>query len=690
MTVTKITAICILVLLLFTAQIHTTITETDKSSEEKCYNVVWYSFVGNDFILSKNLNEISSPRKWMRISEDNFILSANPEIDSMKLYEVYELLCKRVQENPEKNQKLLRIDIENKSGERFNEEQVEHRKWDTFYLVIRFEDGITLVYNGALARIDVPLGIISLPTSNPSAIGEKSNDQDDSSNISKKIKAIINEKSRPFGILKDIQNVIKELYSFDGEFKDLFSVFEIEIVGEDQGKATRQHLEESLEKYEWYEGSFPHWLKGQNNYFIKERNWNIDHVWDLADNYALYNESARIIREQFEELENYNEFDHYDLNDLFYSKEITEFEEKVNFFQNAVNAMEYWADTIAKNPLINIYDFGTHWTTDRPTIVYLEGVTQNKLSQYRQMQTKRLSYLAILLAFVSILLAFVFSYSRKSFFDGLKLNLAAAFVILLALSFFLFIFYVYSLEFGLLIFAFFGAIATYWRFELDKYNKVARDLLDELAKIFEKDEICRQQRLELGSILMKLATFNKTYAWNRTKWLLNRFLGLDKELEFECKTPRYFEELTEITEAINRDNGIRAIFRFLFTGSLFRDPYYKEWLDTAIELLRVPYDQKQYRICKCEILLKKYINFGSFASKEGRGSLSFDAEVANYKFVDFMKRQEIENIDKHISNILSEETDKIFSDIENHLKNNKYSEEQIEQIMKEIENRFKV
>jgi len=58
-----------------------------------------------------------------------------------------------------------------------------------------------------------------------------------------------------------------------------------------------------------------------------------------------------------------------------------------------------------------------------------------------------------------------------------------------------------------------GGIIAYWRYELSKYNKVARRALSDLTRIFQSEKLKKQHRQDISCVLVTLATFNTTYAW---------------------------------------------------------------------------------------------------------------------------------------------------------------------------------
>lgn len=192
------------------------------------------------------------------------------------------------------------------------------------------------------------------------------------------------------------------------------------------------------------------------------------------------------------------------------------------------------------------------------------------------MESTELVVMSALLAAVLLVISYLLVYkSNKNTKRNLQVYLAGSWSILLFLYIILFfcIFKKYSY-----ILAFIGGITAYWRYELSKYNDVARGALNEFTEIFQQTEFGSEEDIrKLSCILMTLATFNTTNAWNEAKCIINRF----------PKTPRYFGESTMIVEAINKDNGIRAIIRFLpLCRSLIEDQNYKKWLDQALELLR--------------------------------------------------------------------------------------------------------
>lgn len=360
----------------------------DDPDEGIYYNAVWYSFHVNYFILSSEPSTVDNPRQWMEINEKGeIVLSTNPRIDRMKLYEVLELFNEELENIPRKAQQVAEVYIENQNGTKLTRQQIEIDDKNTFYLVIMFKNGFTVVYDGALLRIGVPLGYVSL--SELDAVPQEKKE------LSDDVHRIINE----FQNL--IRSVIKESHNEDpvDEFKLIFQVFEVETTGGGKNKLL-QHLRKS--GFIRLDGSFPHWLKNENNFFVKEGEWNINGMWSIAQNYALYNESARIIREQFRDLENYEQSHVSDTWDLFHTGEIKELENRANFFPNALNMMNFYVREIKKDPLIITDEFGTHWTDYRSTIIYLESLSQNILNQRRQMQTRELAALALFIGIISI------------------------------------------------------------------------------------------------------------------------------------------------------------------------------------------------------------------------------------------------------------------------------------------------
>lgn len=201
-------------------------------------------------------------------------------------------------------------------------------------------------------------------------------------------------------------------------------------------------------------------------------------------------------------------------------------------------------------------------------------------------------------------------------------------------SFFLSIFAILEIQYFI---AIIGVIVAYWRYEISKYNEVARKALGEFTEIFQGGVFSKKDIPKLSSILMTLATFNNTYAWIETRHIMNRLLGLDydEKLKFRHKTPRYYGEITKISEAINRDNGLRGIVCFLpLTKHLVEDRYYKDWTDLALELLRVYFDSIFYEFEKCLIFLMEYVEYG--------GNCSFKKKIADRNFANFLNNLELE------------------------------------------------
>lgn len=197
----------------------------------------------------------------------------------------------------------------------------------------------------------------------------------------------------------------------------------------------------------------------------------------------------------------------------------------------------------------------------------------------------------------------------------------------------------------------FGIIMAIWRYEISKYNEIARRELNELVKLFHSEFIGKENKLILRCILTIMATFNSTHAWIEIKQIFNRFLGLSHDLEFKPKTPRYFEELTEIAEAINKDNGIMSIKRFFpVVKSLFQDQNYREWLDLAIELLTIPTTRDFYQIDKCFKFFRRYIKYGLYQSGE---EWNFGIDAADRRFFSFLRRHQMCQLDSHMEKIFS-------------------------------------
>lgn len=301
--------------------------------------------------------------------------------------------------------------------------------------------------------------------------------------------------------------------------------------------------------------------------------------------------------------------------------------------------------------------------------------------------------LTIILSTISLIISVVtFYFLRK------PMSLRPVLILILALVVLLFFIYYHSSSFftaetGVIVF---GFVIAYWRYELSKYNNVARKALSEFIEIFQKEKIRKKHITRLSCILMTLASFNNTHAWICTKWIINRFTGLDHNLKFKEKTPRYFEELTKITEAINKDNGTWTMFHFLPTRYFLEDRNYKEWLDLAIELIKTCCSSKTYDVCKCVVFLKKYVHFGyrkpdekeRHGKEKNEGNYLFDRNTADKEFNRFIERQGLQDIDKHISDIFSNRKNDVVKNIREDLGNEGYSSEQINLVVEELNKRF--
>jgi hypothetical protein len=243
------------------------------------------------------------------------------------------------------------------------------------------------------------------------------------------------------------------------------------------------------------------------------------------------------------------------------------------------------------------------------------------------------------IVFLSAIIIFMFSYfslllAKINAVSNRRLRICIAFLCLIL--FFISIFLVLEIQYLIISIS---VIVAYWRYELSKYNEVARKSLSEFTEIFQGEVFSKKDIPKLSSILMILATFSNTYAWTETKAIVNRLLGInyDEELEFQHKTPRYFEEITRISEAINRDNGLKGIVCFLpFIKNLVEDRYYKNWIDLTLELLRIYFDSIFYEFDKCMPFLRKYIELG--------GDCAFSRERADKNFSDFVRKIGIEDI----------------------------------------------
>ena len=651
--------------------------QVDNSSKIECEDVICYILYYNGFILSKEPNTIENPRKWFEI-RDYVSLSSNSRIDGMELHRVYEEFRKRLDETS-KNERDYRINLRNCRGKTWEESPKESQETDRFYLIVEFKDGSTFVYNGAFVRIGITIGN-TIWSELESDLSKKETEK----------KEIWNE-TIPH---------LKEIINDDADFMYLCHVYQIgKIKKGNSGEGINLKKIKNVEdanvgsSWNWHEGRFPHLRLRSSNYFVKGKN-DIDDLWPILDSYALYYESKRILLKEFSNLENDEIFPNPKILSLtLYSGEIIHLEDDINFFLNALNAMEYWVSVMRKDPLINSsgmeyqvsimeentnameywvsvmrkddplvedYSIETKWASLRYAITYHDGVARMILNEYRQYQTVKLALIAIVVSAISIIIALA-SLSKRRLGSHILVSITILSTLLVLCLFFLWIFHLSGIEAVLLISGFIGFVVAYWRYELSKYNGIARRALDDFTKIFQNEVFGRERVLDLKCILMTLATFNSTHAWFETKKLVNRLSGLDGNLKFRPKTPRYFEELTQIAEAINRDNGIKRAFRFLpIIGSVFKDKNYKEWLDFTIELLTISCTGDFYQIEKCFLLLRMYIKFGLDQFQEG---CIFDEKEADGGFGDFQKRHGFEKIDDHMKRIFS------LKDIDTNMKN---------------------
>lgn len=213
---------------------------------------------------------------------------------------------------------------------------------------------------------------------------------------------------------------------------------------------------------------------------------------------------------------------------------------------------------------------------------------------------------------------------------------------------------------------FVGGIIGYWRYVLSKYNEFARKALNDFTKIFLEDKLRKKDVQKLSNLLMTLATFNNTNAWVETKKIMNQMLGIgcdDHNWMYKPKTPRYFGELTSISEAIREDNNLKSICRFLPILQYFmQDNQPKEWLDLTLELLRIYFGSPFYQIPKCMPLLKKYVFFVRQARK-----CSFEYDLADKRFNEFLRRHFIRKNDEDVKDFFSKLPEEIFHEIETYL-----------------------
>jgi hypothetical protein len=187
---------------------------------------------------------------------------------------------------------------------------------------------------------------------------------------------------------------------------------------------------------------------------------------------------------------------------------------------------------------------------------------------------------------------------------------------------------------------------------------------------------------------MNLATFSNTHSWITIKWIINRYLGLDPNLNFKRKTPRYYEELTQIVEFINEDNKIKSIFRFLPTEYLFRDKYYLNWLDLAIELIKKCLYSNNYEVCKSITFIKKFIQFGIKITDLDNMNVRFDRNLVDKKFKEFLKNNDMIGIENYIRKILLKENKNITNYLKEYLIDKNFDKKEIDSIIDEIKKYF--
>ena len=238
----------------------------------------------------------------------------------------------------------------------------------------------------------------------------------------------------------------------------------------------------------------------------------------------------------------------------------------------------------------------------------------------------------------------------------------------------------YELSSGIVTFIslFVGGIIGYWRYVLSKYNEFARKALNDFTNIFLEDKLRKKDVQKLSNLLMTLATFNNTNAWVETKKIMNQMLGISCDNDnwmYKPKTPRYFGELTSISEAIRKDNDPKSICRFLpILQHFMQDNQPKEWLDLTLELLRIYFVSPFYQIPKCLPLLKKYVFFVRQARK-----CSFEYDLADKRFNEFLRRHFIRKNDKDVKDFFSKLPEKIFHEIETYLHSEEFFRDFLDQ-----------
>jgi hypothetical protein len=380
-----------------------TTAQGNDSEEYICKNVTWFTFSYNHIILSKHLNTVETPRRWMMISKGFVPLSFNPDIDNEKLNQVYEKLKERLNKTStgqDRNIKIVSITLRSAEGKEWEEYLSESREYHVFYIVVELEHGCTFVYNGALIRIGVPLA----DTTWSELRGGRSNYQvclED-----KVYKAV----GIPLGnIIKELEKnwleSSEKLLPYKKEF--LCNVYQIgEVEKKSGGKIIR--LKDLKETMQWHEGLFSHLQYSHSNYFLRQGGKDIERLWDIANIYSLYYESKGVISDVLKNLQNIGRVDSPKPEKLSlnpYSGEIAQLEKEINFFISVLNLMEYWVGLMRENPLFDMNPTLNEWAYIRSTIVDYERIAQLRLDQYRQVQTVRYAELAICISVVAVFIS---------------------------------------------------------------------------------------------------------------------------------------------------------------------------------------------------------------------------------------------------------------------------------------------
>ena len=110
------------------------------TDEIECKNVTLFRFYYTNIILSKDLNTIETPRKWMEIIKDSIRDSSNPHIDNEKLATVYKELEEKLLSGDSKNKsetiKIVSISFENSEGIKWRDFPESASKSFDFYLIV--------------------------------------------------------------------------------------------------------------------------------------------------------------------------------------------------------------------------------------------------------------------------------------------------------------------------------------------------------------------------------------------------------------------------------------------------------------------------------------------------------------------------------------------------------------------------